>query len=73
MIEAVLGVTVMPVRVGLLTVSALLPVMLPETALMVAVPAATPLARPAALMVATAGLGLDQATVAVQLELVLLE
>jgi hypothetical protein len=63
----------MPVRVGLETVRTLLPWMVPETALIVAVPAATPLAWPAALAVAAAGLVLDQATVAVQLELVLLE
>jgi hypothetical protein len=47
--------------------------MVPETALMVAEPAATALARPVPLTVATAGLVLDQVTVAVQLELVLLE
>jgi hypothetical protein len=63
----------MPVRVGLATVRTLLPVMLPETAMMVAVPEAIPLARPAAVMEATAGLLLDQATVEVQPELVLLE
>ena len=63
----------MPVRVGLVTVSTPLPVTLPETALMVALPAATALAKPVLLTVATAGLLLDQVTVAVQSELVLLE
>jgi hypothetical protein len=72
-IEAVAGVMVMPVSVGLVTASMPLLVMLPESALMVAAPAATPLARPVAPMVATAGLVLDQATVAVQSELVLFE
>jgi hypothetical protein len=47
--------------------------MLPETAVIDAVPTATPLASPLAPMVATAGLLLDQVTVAVQSELVLFE
>jgi hypothetical protein len=59
--------------VGLVTVSVPLPVMLPEPALMVAVPAATALAKPELLIVATAGLLPDQVTVAVQSEFVLLE
>ena len=61
------------VRVALVTVSTPLPVMLPENAFMVAVPAATALASPLGAMVATAGLLLDQVTMAVQSELVLLE
>jgi hypothetical protein len=55
------------------TVRTPLPMMVPETALMVAVPAATALASPAVLMVAAVVLLLDQVTVEVQLELVLLE
>jgi hypothetical protein len=47
--------------------------MVPEPALMVAFPAATALARPVLLIVATAGLLLNQVTAAVQSELVLLE
>jgi hypothetical protein len=63
----------MPVRVALVTVSTPLPVMLPENAFIVAVPATTPLASPLAAMVATAGLLLDHVTVAAQFELVLFE
>ena len=63
----------MPVRVALATVRRPLPETLPEVALMVAVPAAIPLASPLAAMVATAGLLLDQVTLAVQFELVLFE
>jgi len=71
--EAVAGLTLTPVRVGLVTVRTLLPEMLPEVALMVALPAATALARPALPIFATAVLLLDQVTVAVQLEVVLFE
>ena len=63
----------MPVNVGLVTVRTPLPVTPPETALMVALPAATALTMPELLIVATAGLLLDQVTVVVQSELVLLE
>jgi len=55
------------------TVRAALPLTLPEVALMVVLPAATALAKPLPAMVATAALLLDQATLAVQSELVLLE
>ena len=63
----------MPVRVGLVTVRAALPFMLPEVALMVALPAATALARPALLIFAAAVSLLDQVTFDVQTELVLFE
>ena len=63
----------MPVRVGLVTVRTPLPVMLPEMALMVALPAATALTMPELPTVATAGLLLDQVTLLVHSELVLLE
>ena len=63
----------MPVSVGFVTVKATLPMMLPEVALMVALPAATALARPALLIFATAVLLLDQVTFDVQTELVLFE
>ena len=63
----------MPISVALATVRTALPVMLPETALMVAGPAVTALAKPAPLMVATAGLVLDHVTVAMQSALLLFE
>jgi len=63
----------MPVRVGLVTVRAALPFMLPEVALMVALPAATALARPLLEIFATAVSLLDQVTFDVQTELVLFE
>jgi hypothetical protein len=72
-IEAVAGVTLMPVSVGPVMVSAALPVMLPATARMAVLPGATPLASPLPEMTATAGLLLDQVTVPVQSELVLFE
>jgi hypothetical protein len=56
-----------------MTVRTPLPVMLPDTALIVAVPAATALTMPALLIMATAVLLLDQVTVAVQSALVPLE
>jgi hypothetical protein len=71
--EAVAGVTLMPVTVAPVTVRTALPVILLDTALMVAVPAATALTRPALLITATAGLLLDHVTVAVQSALVPLE
>ena len=71
--EAVAGDREMPVRAGLETVSVPVPETEPEVALMVAVPTATPVARPFEAMVAAAVLLLDQVTVEVQLELVLLE
>ncbi len=72
-IEAVAGDKAMPVRVGLVTVSVPVPETEPEAALMVAVPDATPVARPFEPMVAAAVLLLDQMTVDEQLEVVLLE
>jgi len=73
-IEAAAGVTAIPVRVmALLTVRVALPDTLPEVALMVVVPAATPVARPPLEMVAVAVLLLDQVTVVVQLDVELLE
>jgi len=47
--------------------------LLPETALMAAIPAPSALARPERLMVATDGLLLDHVTVAVQSALALFE
>jgi hypothetical protein len=61
--DALPGMTAMPVRAGFVTVRTLVVVVLPEVAVMVAVPAATPVARPVLLMVATAALLVDQATV----------
>jgi hypothetical protein len=72
-IDAVAGVTAMLVSVGAVTVSAPVAERLPEVALIVEVPAATPVAMPALLTVAAAVLLLDQVTVDVQFELVLLE
>jgi hypothetical protein len=71
--DAVAGVTAMLVKDAAVTVRTLDPETLPEVALMVEVPAATPAAAPAAEIVAAAVLLLDQVTVEVQLELVLLE
>ena len=71
--EAVAGERVIPLSVAAVTVRVLVADLLPEVALMVEVPAATPVARPDPLMVAAAGLLLDQVTVALQFELVLLE
>jgi hypothetical protein len=68
--DAVEGVSVMLLREGLVTVSTLVPVMPPEPAVMVVVPAPTPVATPAEVMVAAAVLLLDQVTVVVQVELV---
>jgi len=71
--DAVAGVTVMPVMVGAVTVSAAVPETLPEVALIVDEPPATPVARPALEMVAAAVLLLDQVTVEVQFDVVLFE
>lgn len=65
-IDAVAGVTVMPVRLGPVTVRTLLPVMLNKVAVIVALPAATPLASAPGVIVAAAGLLLDQVTLFVQ-------
>jgi len=72
-IDAVAGVTAMLLNVGAVTVSAPVADRLPEAALMVVVPAATPVAMPALLTVAAAVLLLDQVTVEVQLDVVLFE
>ena len=69
---AVAGETVMPVSVALVTVRTLVADMVPEVAVMVEVPAATPVARPVLDTVAIAVLLLDHVTVEEQLELVLL-
>jgi hypothetical protein len=71
--EAVAGERAIALRVLLVTVKALVAEMLPEVAVMVEVPAATPVAIPALEIVAVAVLLLDQVTVDVQLALVLLE
>ena len=68
--EAVEGEIEMLLREGLVTVNTLVPMTPPEPAVMVAVPAATPVANPAGVMVAAAVLLLDQVTVVVQVELV---
>jgi hypothetical protein len=74
-IEAVAGVTAIEDSVGvaLVTVSAAVPEILPDVAVMVDEPAATPVARPALEIVAAAVLLLDQVTVEVQFEVVLFE
>jgi hypothetical protein len=72
-IEAVDGVTVMPVMVAAVTVRAAVPEALPEEAVIVDEPAATPVARPALEMVAAAVLLLDHATDDEQLPVVLFE
>lgn len=46
-------------RPGLVTVRALVPAVLPDVALTIVLPAATPVARPPLLIVASAGLLLD--------------
>jgi hypothetical protein len=61
------------VGVALVTVSAAVPEILPDVAVMVDEPAATPVARPALEIVAAAVLLLDQVTVEVQFEVVLFE
>jgi hypothetical protein len=71
--DAVDGVTVMPVMVGAVTVSAAVPETLPELAVIVDEPAATPVARPALEMLAVAPLLLDHVTVEVQFDVVLFE
>ena len=72
-IETLPGMTAMLVRAGLMTVSALVVDVLPEVAVMVVDPTATPVARPALLMVAMEALLLDHVTVDVQGELVAFE
>jgi hypothetical protein len=71
--DAVAGVTAMLVKDAAVTVRTPDPEAAPEVALMVEVPAATPVATPAFEMVAAAGLLLDQITVEEQLDVVLLE
>lgn len=71
--DAVAGKTAMLVTVGPVTVSVADPEVLPDVAVMFALPAAMPVARPALLMEAAAGLLLDHATVDEQLDVVLLE
>lgn len=71
--EAVAGDKEMLVRAGLVTLSVPVPETEPEVALMVAVPTATPVARPFEAMVAAAVLLLDQVTAEEQLDVVLLE
>jgi hypothetical protein len=68
-IEAVPGVTAMLVRVGAETVRFAVPVMPPEVALIVAVPAANAVAIPVLVIAAIAGLELDQFEVDVQVAL----
>ena len=51
--EAVTGVTEIDVKIGAVTVSVAEPLIVPEAALIVAEPWATPLANPALLTVAT--------------------
>jgi hypothetical protein len=75
-IEAAAGETVMLVNVWpppAVTVRVAVPEMLPEVALIVVEPAATPVASPALEIVATARLLLDQVANDVQLEVVLFE
>lgn len=62
MIEALGGVTLMELRVGLGTATVAVPVTAPNAALIVAFPAAAPVARPLLLMVAIAVLEDDQVT-----------
>jgi hypothetical protein len=62
---AVAGVTATDLTVFAVTVSAAVPLTPPTVAEMVLVPAATPVARPEALMVAVAGLDEDQVAVVV--------
>ena len=71
--EAVAGERVIPLSVAAVTVRVLVADLPPEVAVMVEEPAATPVARPVPLIVAAAVLLLDQVTVALQFELVLLE
>ena len=71
-IDAVVGEMTMVLSALAVTVITLVAEMVPERAVMVEVPAVTPVTRPAELTVATAVLLLDQVTVDVQLELVLL-
>jgi hypothetical protein len=64
-----LGVTTMLVTLPKVTVAVVVAVAVPEAAVMVLVPAETPVSRPPVVMVATAGVSLDQHTV-VPLQLV---
>jgi len=70
-IEAVAGPIEIPVNAGLVTVSMLDPVVLPEVASIFAVPMATPRTTPGLVILAVSGLLLDQLTDEVQSELVL--
>ena len=72
-IEAVEGDNAMLLRVGLVTVRAAVPEADPEVALIVAVPDATPVARPFDAIVAVAVLLLDHVTDEEQFEVVLSE
>ena len=71
--EAVAGDRTMPVRFGLVTVRAADPETPLKVAVMFALPAATPVARPLPATVAAAVLLLDQLTFDVQFEVVLFE
>ena len=61
-IEGVAGLTAMLTRVAALTVRVVLPLTSPSVAPMLLVPTASPVARPPALMVATAGVAEAQPT-----------
>ena len=63
---AVAGVTVIDIRAGALTVRVVVPEMAPDAAEIVVVPAATPVASPEVLTVATAVLEDDQLAVVVR-------
>jgi len=71
MMEALAGDREILLNVAAVTVRVLVALVLPDVAVMVEEPAATPVARPEALMVAAAVLLLDQVTVALQFEVVL--
>jgi hypothetical protein len=58
-----LGLTTMLVTLASVTVAVVVAVAVPEAAVMVLVPAETPVSRPPVLMVATLGVALDQHTV----------
>jgi hypothetical protein len=71
--ETVAGATRILVSVAFVTVRTPVPTVLPIVAFMVEVPAVRPAAIPPLVMVATAGVPLDQVVVDVQLLLVPLE
>jgi hypothetical protein len=60
--EGFAGETSTPVRIGAVTVNAVLPVIDPRTAVMVAVPELAPVALPAAVTFATVEFELDHVT-----------